>query len=114
MENRKIQVVDKEPHAKVRHRDLAARRLLRAEAVLHSLLALMPHGVLHYIPSADVAACLSQRAHGQQPRYHRCGVSRRRTIGLGWRRLARGIQQCMTSLAQKYRELPLASSMQRR
>src|SRR5262245_11411006 len=101
-----VQVMRDEPHAKVEQCALAQRWLLRPETIQHHRPAFVHHGKFHGVSVADVPIGLQQCGEGQHASFHWLFAPRLRPVGCRQSSLARGIEQLMTSLAQKHKELP--------
>jgi hypothetical protein len=94
-----------EPQTKVAQRALAEGRLLGAKAIQPHLPALVHHRAFHGVSVTHVTRGLHQGGEGQQTGFHRLLAARLRPRGRGQSVLERGIQQLMTVLAQKHKEL---------
>src|SRR5215475_8983038 len=101
-----VQVMRDEPHAKVEQCALAKRWLLRPETIQHHLPAFVHHGKFHGVSVAYVTIGLQQGGEGQHASFHWLFAPRLRAVGCRQSSLERGIEQLMTSLAQKHKELP--------
>src|SRR5262249_4059888 len=100
-----VQVMGYEPHTKVVQRALTKGRQFGPKAIQHHLPALVHHREFHGVSVAHVTIGLQQGGEGQQTGFYGLFATRLHTIGRGQSVLEHGLEQLMTVLAQKHKEL---------